>query len=185
MRTQIEITLSVYITVHFLLICVYEPNQRYSGGNMLSASQALMPTHRPLFSGQTNLPVPWDSIGSHPWWRHQMETFSASLAICGGIHRSPVNSLHKGQWRGASMLSLIRAPINGWVNNGEAGDLRHHRDHYEVTVMHPWSVQRDSTINLYNSICAVDELCASLILHSVILVSLQENIFPQLLIDAV
>ena len=22
-----------------------------------------------------------------PWWRHQMETFSASLAICAGIHR--------------------------------------------------------------------------------------------------
>ena len=29
------------------------------------------------------------------WWRHQMETFSALLAICAGIHRSPVNSPHK------------------------------------------------------------------------------------------
>ena len=27
-------------------------------------------------------------------WRHQMETFSAQLAICAGIHRSPVNSPH-------------------------------------------------------------------------------------------
>ena len=35
-----------------------------------------------------------------PWWRHQMETFSALLALC-GIYRSPVNSPHKGQWRGA------------------------------------------------------------------------------------
>ena len=26
-----------------------------------------------------------------------------------GIHRSPVNSLHKGQWRGASIFSLICA----------------------------------------------------------------------------
>ena len=25
--------------------------------------------------------------------------------------------------------------INGWVNNGEAGDLRRHRAHYDVTVM--------------------------------------------------
>ena len=52
-----------------------------------------------------------------------------------GIHRSPVNSPHKGQWRGALMFSLICAWINGWVNNGEAGDLRRHRTHYDVTVM--------------------------------------------------
>ena len=43
---------------------------------------------------------------------------------------------HKGQWRGALMFSLICAWINGWVNNGEAGDLRRHRAHYDVTVMH-------------------------------------------------
>ena len=39
-------------------------------------------------------------------WRHQMETFSALLAICAGIHRSPVNSPLKGQWRGALMVSF-------------------------------------------------------------------------------
>ena len=70
------------------------------------------------------------------WWRHQMETFSALLAIVHGIHRSPVNSPHRGQWRGASMFSLICAWINGWVNNREAGDLRRHRAHYEVTLMY-------------------------------------------------
>ena len=32
------------------------------------------------------------------------------------IHRSPVNSLHKGQWRGTLMFSLICAWINSWVN---------------------------------------------------------------------
>ena len=32
------------------------------------------------------------------------------------IHRSPVNSPHKGQWRGALMFCLICAWINGWVN---------------------------------------------------------------------
>ena len=52
-----------------------------------------------------------------------------------GIHGSPVNSPHKGQWRGALMFSLISAWINGWVNNREAGDLRRHHAHYEVTVM--------------------------------------------------
>ena len=52
-----------------------------------------------------------------------------------GIHRSPVNSPHKGQWRRALTFSLICAWINGWINNGEAGDLRRHRAHYDVSVM--------------------------------------------------
>ena len=52
-----------------------------------------------------------------------------------GIHRSPVNSLHKGQWRGALMFSLICVWINGWVNNREAGDLRRYLAHYDVTAM--------------------------------------------------
>ena len=41
-----------------------------------------------------------------------------------GIHRSHVNSPHKGQWRVALMFSLICIWIKGWVNNREAGDLR-------------------------------------------------------------
>ena len=52
-----------------------------------------------------------------------------------GIHRSPVNSPHKGQWRGALMFSLIYVWINGGVNNREAGDLRRYRTHYDVIVM--------------------------------------------------
>ena len=52
-----------------------------------------------------------------------------------GIHRSPVNFPHKGQLRGALMLSLICAWINGYVNSREAGDLRRYRAHYDVTVM--------------------------------------------------
>ena len=35
----------------------------------------------------------------------------------------------------ALMFSLICVWINGWVNNREAGDLRWHRAHYDVTVM--------------------------------------------------
>ena len=50
-----------------------------------------------------------------------------------GIHRSPVNSPYKGQWRGALMFSLICAWLNGWANNREAGDLGRHRGHYDVT----------------------------------------------------
>ena len=69
------------------------------------------------------------------WWRHQLETFSAWLALCAGNSPVPVNSPHKGQWRGALMFSLICVWINGWVNNREAGDLRRHRGHYDVIVM--------------------------------------------------
>ena len=63
-----------------------------------------------------------------------METFSALLAICAA--NSPVigvNSPHKGQWRGGLMFSVICTWINGWVNNGEAGDLRRHRTVIEMT----------------------------------------------------
>ena len=70
-----------------------------------------------------------------PLWRHQMETFSALLAICAGNSPVPGEFPHKGQWRGVLAFSLICTRINGWVNNGEAGDLRHHRAHYDATVM--------------------------------------------------
>ena len=52
-----------------------------------------------------------------------------------GIHRSPVNSPHKGQWCGALIFCLKCAWINGWVYNSEAGGLRRHRAHYDGTVM--------------------------------------------------
>ena len=53
-------------------------------------------------------------------WKH----FPRYWPFVRGIHRSPVNSPHKGQWRGALMFSLICVWINAWVNNREAGDLR-------------------------------------------------------------
>ena len=58
-----------------------------------------------------------------------------------GIHRSPVNSPHKGHWRGALMFSFICVWINDWVNNCEAGDLRRYRAHYDVIVMHHGDTQ--------------------------------------------
>ena len=64
-------------------------------------------------------------------WKH----FPRYWPFVRGIHRSPVNSPHKGQWRGALMFSLICVWINGWVNNREAGRLRRNRTHYDVTVM--------------------------------------------------
>ena len=52
-----------------------------------------------------------------------------------GIHRSPANSPHKGQWCGALMFSVICSWTNRWVNNQNTGDLRWHHAHYDVTVM--------------------------------------------------
>ena len=65
-------------------------------------------------------------------WKHFLRYWS----FVRGIHRSPGNSPHNGQWRGALMFSLICAWINGWVNNREAGDLRRYHAHYDVIVMH-------------------------------------------------
>ena len=64
-------------------------------------------------------------------WKH----FPRHWPFVRGIHRSPVNSPHKGQWRGALRFSLICTRINGWLNNREVGYLRRHRAHYDVIVM--------------------------------------------------
>ena len=73
---------------------------------------------------------------SIPWWRHQMEKFSALLATCTGNSPVPGEAApRKGQWRGALMFSLIWVWINGWVNDLDAGDLRRSRAHYDVTLM--------------------------------------------------
>ena len=58
--------------------------------------------------------------------------FRVTGHLCGN---SPVNSLHKGQWCGALMFSLICVWIKGWENNCEAGDPRRYRAHYDVIAM--------------------------------------------------
>ena len=52
-----------------------------------------------------------------------------------GIHRSPVNSPHRGKWRGALMSHLDCAWTNSWANKGDAGDLGRHCAQCDVTVM--------------------------------------------------
>ena len=51
--------------------------------------------------------------------------FPRHSPFIGRIHRSPVDSPHKGQWRGA----------NVWTNIWDAGELRRHRTHHDATVM--------------------------------------------------
>ena len=75
-----------------------------------------------------------------------METFSALLALCAG--NSPVTddfpSLRPVTRSFGVFFFFICAWINGWVSNGEAGDLRRHRAHYDVTVM-CWNIS-DRTV---------------------------------------
>ena len=76
------------------------------------------------------------TIGVKAWWSHQMETFSALLAICAG--NSPVRDEFPTQrpvTRSFDFFLFDLRPINGWVNTGEAGDLRRYRAHYDVTVI--------------------------------------------------
>ena len=66
----------------------------------------------------------------------------------------PVNSPHKGQWRGALMFSLICVWINGWENNRDASDLRRHRSPYDVIVMieiNHNELKTAATANFYHS----------------------------------
>ena len=87
--------------------------------NEINANMILLPIHF--------WPIHDDVIK----WKH----FLHYWPFVRGVHRSPVNSLHKGQWRGALMFSLICAWLNSWINNGEAGDLRRNRAHYDITIM--------------------------------------------------
>ena len=78
--------------------------------------------------------LPWNLLLTHDdviKWKH----FPRYWPFVRGIHRSPVNSPHKGQWRGVLMFTLICARINDWVNTREAGDLRRNLAHYDVIVM--------------------------------------------------
>ena len=64
--------------------------------------------------------VTWRSIRLEPSthddvinWKH----FPRYGPFVRGIHRSPVNSPHKGQWGGALMFSLIWTYLNGWAKH--------------------------------------------------------------------
>ena len=76
----------------------------------------------------------WDVHDDVIKWKH----FSRYWPFVQGIHRSPANSSHTGQWRRALIFSLIFAWINSWENSCEGVDLRHHCAHYDVTIMLLW-----------------------------------------------
>ena len=90
-----------------------------------------------------------------------METFSALLALCAG--NSPVTGevpLQRRVMRSFDVL-VICTWINGWVNNREAGDLRRHRAHYDITVMWLWNDIRRSVqthqYSPFNLLCHIPQ----------------------------
>ena len=82
------------------------------------------------------LPLPYSGSGHDDVmkWKH----FPCYWSFVRGIHRSPVNSPHKGQICGALMFLWSAPWIHDWVNNREAGDLRRHHTHYDIIVLERW-----------------------------------------------
>ena len=64
-------------------------------------------------------------------WKH----FPGYWPFVRGIHRSPVNSPHQGQWHGAFIFSLICVGANDQTNSRNAGASIRHHGHYNVTVI--------------------------------------------------
>ena len=92
--------------------------------------------------------------GLFPWWRHQMETSSALLAICPGD--SPVTGEFPAKTpvtRNFEVFFDLR--LNELLSKHSWGWwLRRHRAHYDVTVMHniyPWCFC--SLLKLYYPFC--------------------------------
>ena len=131
----------------FLLVFIYTSFKLYH--------IVLCKTLSPRVDKCSNLDL---SLLNIPWWRHQMETFSALLAICAG--NSPVNSTYKGQWRGALMFSLICVWINDRVNNRESGDLGRHRAHHDVIVMHTFKHDNNICVSYITTVdlCIINML---------------------------
>ena len=71
----------------------------------------------------------------HSWWRHQMEKFSALLAICAG--NSPVTGEFPAQRPVTQSFDVFfdLRLHKQLINNCEAGDLRYYCAHYGVIVM--------------------------------------------------
>ena len=71
----------------------------------------------------------------YTWWRHQLETFSALLALCAG--NSPVTGEFHAQRVTRSFDIFFDLHPNKRLSkhNREAGDLRRHRAQYDVSVI--------------------------------------------------
>ena len=61
-------------------------------------------------------------------WRY----FPRYWPVVLGIHRSPVNSPHKGQWRGTLVCVFFDLRLNKRLSKRDTGELRRHSAHYDA-----------------------------------------------------
>ena len=88
-------------------------------------------------------------------WKH----FPRYCPFVMGIHRSPVHPPHKGQWRGALMVSLNSAWTIGGINNWYADDLKRHRAHHDVNAMEPVSaISLQMTVHWFGGVSSSMDL---------------------------
>ena len=113
-----------YVIIRGLCLCLSQRTQNFWWTYWILL---ILLCHQSIYSSNSVTGLHNDVIK----WKH----FLRYWPFVRGIHRSPVNSTHKGQWRKALMFSLICVWINGWVSNRKAGDLRRYRTHYDVIVM--------------------------------------------------
>ena len=111
-----------------------------------------------IFSKTLNIQTSWHSNLYAPlymlWWsgrnmrRHQMDIFSALLASDADL------------W-----YHLWSVWTNTWVNKGDAGDLRRHRAHYDVTLMKKMHSRRRQLINVQCHIGSL-AMCVAMQTHA-------------------
>ena len=82
-----------------------------------------------------------------------------------GIHRSPVDSPHKVQWRGCLMFSLVCVWTNNWANSPDAGELIRNDAHLDVTVkcvgsaLEEWCSTNQTQHDRVSLLCRILEIC--------------------------
>ena len=128
---------TLYNGCNYLSMLGLKLNNVSEMGHWPAPADILAPSRPP---GGTVLTTKYDDVIK---WKH----FPRYWPFVRGIHRSPVNSPHKGQWRGALIFSLICVWINDWVNNRVSGVLRRYRAHYDVIVMNAIYGFRDSFVD--------------------------------------
>ena len=80
----------------------------------------------------------FDALIYLPQWNYMMtssngNTFRVTGPLCGEF--TGPRWIPRTKASDASFDVFFDLRINGWVNNRKAGDFRHHRVHYDVTVM--------------------------------------------------
>ena len=119
---------SIQIPVYFVMTIILFAFQICLRVQYINGAQPI------CVNGQVRIATNWSSF-SETWWRHQMEIFSALLALCGG--NSPVTGEFPSQrpvTRSFDVFFDLR--LNKRMSKQSWGWwLRRHHAHYDVIVM--------------------------------------------------